>query len=105
MNNETIDIYNELHFPILKLETNILEQLKKINEELTELFLAYNNNDCTIEFFSECLDVIQAALGLLRMINKQKNSLLITAFIDHTKKLYERDWEFDGSFILKIQEE
>ena len=72
-----------MRLPILNLdEVTVSEQFLKIREEVRELGVS-RNRDNQLE---ECIDVIQASLGLLLMIAQTKQELE-NAMLEHYLKL------------------
>ena len=84
-----------MRLPVLDLdEVTVSEQFLKIREEVRELGVS-RNRDNQLE---ECLDVLQATLGLLIRLTQTKVGLE-NATLKHCLKLQGR--ETNGSFKIK----
>ena len=84
-----------MRLPVLDLdEVTVSEQFLKIREEVWELGVS-RNRDNQLE---ECLDVLQATLGLLIRLTQTKEGLE-NAMLKHCLKLQGR--ETNGSFKIK----
>jgi len=86
-----------MRLPVLDLdEVSTFEQFEKIEEEFCELGDA--GADTKENKIEECIDVIQASLGLLLMLAQTKQELE-NAMLKHCLKLQGR--ETNGSFKIK----
>lgn len=75
---------------LINIETNLDQQLEKLNEEYKEFLEGIKKQDPenTIEEF---FDLIQVSLGVIKILGLEKE--LEKGQIKHDKKLLQRGWQ------------
>lgn len=75
----------------ININTNLKEQQRKCIDELCEFIVGVNKND-NENIIEEFFDVIQAMLGIIKILGIQ--SMISPGLVKHNKKLKDRGWKF-----------
>jgi phosphoribosyl-ATP pyrophosphohydrolase len=75
----------------ININTDLKEQQRKCIDELCEFIVGVNKHD-TENIIEEFFDVIQAMLGIIKILGIQ--SMLLHGLVKHNEKLKNRGWKF-----------